>query len=238
MGKKKDWKQQAAVGVIVAAAGTSILVGSSFDSPADILDDGNAVTIAAQTDDGSTVTSSDDEDRQRKGSPVRRWILRLPLAVRACLCIPLWCIGSGILWLLSLLYQAALTPIGSTILSWILTAAVVFCAFCLTAKAIFPDVPLKKLLRPRYFLLTLGGVFLLGIADLLLSCFWEDYPNIGSWLRLLGSGLILGISAISLWRLAKRRRSHAAKKDHPTNIEQHAMELADTVCPQPIYHVE
>ena len=136
-----------------------------------------------------------------------------------------------------MLYQAALTPVGGTILSWILAAAMVLGVFCLTAKAMFPDIPLKKLLRPRHFLLILGGMAVLGIADAVLPYFWSDYPALGRLLRMLGSALRAGVGALSLWRI-RHRFEKKAEVSPRTEVEQTAMALADTVCPRPIYRPE
>ena len=240
--KKKNWKKKAAVGAVAAAASTGILVGAAFDSPMDLLDGPDAISINAQADDdGGVVTGDDDEEKSRRGSPVRRWIMGLPLGVRACVCVPLWCIGWGLLHLAGLLYQAALTPLGSTILSWVLAAAMTMGVFCLAAKAMFPDLPLKKLLRPRHFLLILGGMFLLGIADVLLPYYWADYPTVGKLLRLLASALLTGVGALSLWRIGRRLKKKEAiplPASDRTDVEVQAMALADSVCPRPIYRPE
>ena len=202
MSAKKNWKRKAAVGATCAAVAGGILVGGTFDSPADLLNDDGGITISAQADDDGAADS--DEERRVKGSPLRRWILRLPIGVRACVCVPLWCIGWALTALAGLLYQAALTPVGGTILSWILAAAMVLGVFCLTAKAMFPDIPLKKLLRPRHFLLILGGMAILGIADTVLPYFWTDYPALSRLVRMLGSALLAGLGALSLWRIRHR----------------------------------
>ena len=224
MGKKKSWKKKAAVGVICAATGAGVLVNGAIDTPNDLLqDDAAAVIIEAQTDD-DMVAADDDE---RKGSPLRRWLLSLPIGVRMLIGIPLWALGWGITELLALLWQAALSPLGSTILSWLLTAALALGAFALTAKAIFPDLPLKKILRPRNILIVVGGTLLLGAIDTVLPLFWTGYPHIGRWVRLIGAALVIGCGCLSLRKLHRRKE----EKTPALTTEQQAMALADTVCP-------
>lgn len=221
--EKKNWKKKAAVGVICAATGAGVLVNGTIDTPNDLLqDDAAAVIIEAQTDD-DMVAADDDE---RKGSPLLRWLLSLPLGVRAIIGVPLWAIGWGITELLVLLWQAALTPLGSTILSWLLTAVLALGAFAVTAKAIFPDIPLKKILRPRNILIVIGGTLLFGVLDTVLPLFWTGYPPIGRWLRLGGATLMIGCGCLSLRKLHHKKET--LKK--PTT-QQQAMALADTVCP-------
>ena len=242
--KKRNWKKRAAAGAVATAAGAGLLVGAAFDSPADFLGETDAIAITAHADDdgGDMVTGGDeDEERSRKGSPLRRTIQTLPTWVRLGVCLPLWCIGTALQYLLSLLYQAALTPLGSTILSWVLAAAMVLGVFALTAKAMFPDIPLKKLLRPRHFLWLLGGVALLAVADIVMPYYWEDWATLGKILRLAGTAALVGLGALALRRIGKRfvpaPAPEEAPEQPPLTVEQQAMALADSVCPRPVYKV-
>ena len=224
MEKKKSWKKKAAVGVICAATGAGVLVNGAIDTPNDLLqDDAAAVMIEAQADD-DMVAADDDE---RKGSPLRRWLLSLPMGVRALIGVPLWALGWGITELLALLWQAVLSPLGGTILSWLLTAALALGAFALTAKAMFPDIPLKKILRPRNILIVVGGTLLLGVIDTVLPLFWTGYPHIGRWVRLIGTAMMIICGCLSVRKLHRRKKKAAPA----LTTEQQAMALADTVCP-------
>lgn len=242
--KKRNWKKRAAAGAVATAAGAGLLVGAAFDSPADFLNDADTIAITAHADDdgGDMMTGGDeDEERSRKGSPLRRYVQGLPAWVRLGVCLPLWCIGTALQYLLSLLYRAALTPLGSTILSWVVAAAMVLGVFALTAKAMFPDIPLKKLLRPRHFLWLLGGVALLAVADIVMPYYWEDWATLGKILRLAGTATLVGLGALALRRIGKRLVSHPAPEETPEEppltVEQQAMALADSVCPRPVYKV-
>ena len=253
--ENKKWKKKAAVGMVAAAASASVLVGGAFDSPADLLNpdndnDSNSPTpvvetvplhtaAAAMDDGGSDDGSGDSEERRQKLPAVRRWIQSMPVAVRALIGVPLWCAGWAITNGLGLLWQAAMTPLGSRILSWILAAVAAVLVFALTAKAIFPNVPWKKLLRPRNVLIVLGGMAALGAADTLLSVFWKDYPPIGRLLRLAGGALMITAACLSTRKLARRftHREEPEKVPEPEpvlSVEEQAMALADTVCPRPI----
>lgn len=245
--KKRNWKKRAAAGAVATAASAGLLMGAAFDSPADFLGDVDAISIVAHADDdgGDAAVGGEDEERSRKGSPFRRWVQGLPSGVRLAVCLPLWCLGTALQTLLRLLYRAALTPLGSTILSWVLAAAMVLGVFALTAKAMFPNIPLKKLLRPRHFLWLFAGVSLLAVADVVLPYFWEDWATLGKVLRPAGTAALVGLGALSLRRIGKRlalprdpeaeveAASDAADPRSP--IEKQAMALADSVCPRPVY---
>ena len=256
--KKKKWKKKAAVGMVAAATSASVLVGGAFDSPADLLnpdnnngDDGSPTpivetvslhTAAAAVDDGSSGDEDDgDQERRQRFPAVRRWVQSQPAAVRALVGVPLWCVGWGISSALALLGQAAMTPLGGRILSWILAAVAAVLVFALTAKAIFPNVPLKKLLRPRNVLIVLGGMAALGAADTLLSVFWKDYPPIGQLLRLVGGALMITAACLSTRKLLRRHaKAEEAPEEQPAepesvlSVEEQAMALANTVCPAPV----
>ena len=247
--KKSSWKKKTAVGMVAAAASASVLVGGAFDSPADLLNPDNGddnvptpvvQTLAAQTADTADSTgdgeNGDEEERRHRFPAVRSWIQSLPTAVRALVGLPLWCLGWGIMEILSLLWQAALTPLGGKILSWLLAAAACLLVYALTAKALFPHVPWKKILRPRNILIMIGGMAVLGVADALLGVFWKDYPPISRLLRLVGGALMIGAAFFSSRKLL--RRSEKPEAPAPavipslrTDVEQQAMALADTICP-------
>ena len=246
--KKKTWKKKAAVGMVAAATSASVLVGGAFDSPSDLLNpDGGdedyptpiVQTLTAQAvdtaDDGGDDGDSDEERRQRFPA-VRRWFQSLPVAVRALVGLPLWLAGWGITEAASLLWQAAMTPLGAKILSWLLAAAASLLVYALTAKALFPHAPWKKILRPRNLLIVLGGMAALGAADTVLGVFWKDYPPIGRLLRLVGGALMIGAAYLSSRKLLRRHEEEeptalAVIPSLRTDVEQQAMALADTVCP-------
>ena len=253
--KKSKWKKKAAVGVVAAAASASVLVGGAFDSPADLLADDSdngsvptpvvhtlAATTADLTDSGDTGAADDEEDQRRQRFPqLRRWILGLPIGVRALVGVPLWAIGWAIISGLGLLWTAALSPLGSKILAWVLTAVAAVLVFALTAKAIFPNAPWKKILRPRNILLVVVGIAVLGATDTLLGIFWKDYPPIGQVARLIGGALMITSACLASRKLLRHWKPEPAPvkaEEAPVpqlTVEEQAMALADSVCPQPVH---
>ena len=254
--KKSKWKKKAAVGVVAAAASASVLVGGAFDSPADLLDadsddDTGAPTPVVHTltaqradvaDDGGVASDEDEDSQRRQRFPaVRRRILGLPIGVRALVGVPLWAAGWAITAGLSLLWNAALSPLGSRILAWVLAAVAAVLVFALTAKAIFPNAPWKKLLRPRNVLIVLLGMALLGATDTLLNIFWEDYPPIGQVVRLVGGAVMITAACLASRKLLRHWKPDPVEEPEPEpepavpTVEEQAMALADSVCPQPIH---
>ena len=238
--KKKDsWKKKTAVGMVAAATSASVLVGGAFDSPADLLNPDNENGVSSPTPIVETLTyqndstgddGNGDEERRQRFPAVRRWVQSLPAAVRALVCLPLWCAGWTLTEALGLLWQAAMTPLGSKLLAWLLAAGAAVLVYALTAKALFPNAPWKKILRRRNVLILLGGMAVLAAADTLLGIFWRDYPPIGRLLRLIGGAILLTCAWLSSRKLLRHREKPKPHSDR-TDVEQQAMELANSVCP-------
>ena len=228
--KRKKWKRRAAAGVAAAAASAGVLVGAAFDSPADVLaPDGDTVAGDLLPSDESGET----EERRQRGGAVRQWIAAWPTAARAALALPLWAVGWGLSAGAGALGRWLLTPLGGQVLSWLIGAGAAVGLGAAAVKALFPGIPLKKLLRPRTLLWAAVIVLALGALDTALTLLWKDYPPVGQWLRLLGVGLGIGACL-----LASRRRKHALAPEAPpapdagrTEVERRAMALADSVCP-------
>ena len=134
-------KGAAATAATIAAAG--LLVGGSFESPADILKNDDAAlapppiveTLAAEAEpDGDGAEDEDaaaEEDKQRKKgvrARTRDLVLRMPLALRACVAVPLWCVGWALIWIFSLLWTGLLSPVGGAIAKWVVIALMLLAA--------------------------------------------------------------------------------------------------------------
>ncbi|MCI2057456.1 MAG: hypothetical protein LKJ86_10020 [Oscillibacter sp.] len=235
----KKAKKRAAAAAVTAVASASVLVGGLFPSPADLLNDGDASTQTAVTqsvEDDAGTEEVDEETQRRRGSVrarLRQWIRQLPVGVRAVVGVPLWCIGWVMLTGLSTLWSAVLSPVAGTLAGWACLAAVLVGVFALTAKAMFPDLPMKKILRKRNVLGIVAGVALLGIADTLLPYVWDGYEKAADAVRLTGSFVVV---LVVVWVMAvgevKSRRKAAAKTekvDEQERIRRRARELADSV---------
>ena len=176
-------KGAATAAATVAAAG--VLIGGSFEAPADILKDNDSAlapppiveTLNAEIDPGDGDTGDEDavaeeeEEEKKKGGvrqKTRDFVLRLPLAVRACVAVPLWCVGWTLISAASLLWAGVLSPAGAAIAKWIVIALMILAALAVTVKTVFPKTPLKKIFNKRTLLWVLGGSTAFCIADVVL----------------------------------------------------------------------
>ena len=215
---KKGKRALLTAGVALFAA-LSLTVSGLFQSPGDLLHDDDSPTVIVADDadpdtdgggDGDGVEDTETEKQRRGGfrKLLRARILSMPVAVRMLVVLPLWLAGSG-LTLLGTALWSGVSPILSHILNSLLLILALFAAFVLAAKAIFPDLPLKKILNRRTIprLLLLGVI--LSIADRLLLAFVAEYASVRNIAVLIAFLLALfaAVLAFALRELNRGRRA-------------------------------
>ena len=212
---KKKAAAAAAVAAIIGASSTAI--DANFDNPADILQNNNVEPKVQHIDIGDSQDSDvvlDDEDKQRdkdEKKSFRSVILGLPLTVRVLFVLPQWFIGNAIMYAGGLLF-AGLSPVLHGILGFVLLALVIAGAFTLTAKAMFPDLPLSKILNRHSIKWILIAAAVIYVADLILGICWAGYAHFKTIIT--GAMTLIGLSAIVIWfaRREKRRRDRLEEK--------------------------
>ena len=222
--RKKERKKKLARAGVALFTSASVLVGGTFHHPDALLADEQilAPVAAYETDTGSDPGGDDGSDageedetpsEEESGvrAKLRRRILRLPLAVRVFVLLPMWALGWGIWTAASGLWSMLLGPVVGKALGWLALLAALLGAFVLGIKTIFPDLPLKKILNRRSLLGLLLGGLALGAADLTVPLFWDGYEKLSLAFRAAGVALILGTLSFALIRRTLRqRRAEAA----------------------------
>jgi hypothetical protein len=106
---------------------------------------------------------------------VRSWLIRLPVAIKALILLPLWAlgaipvaIGTGAL--------SALAPIWAQVAGFLLQAGVLVGLFCLVYKLVFPNRSVKELFKKRNFKWILLGAVTVTLANFLLAQVWAGWP--------------------------------------------------------------
>lgn len=218
-------KGAATAAATIAAAG--VLIGGSFEAPADILKDNDSAlapppiveTLNAEADpgdggQGDEDAAADEEEEEKKKGGVRArtrdFVLRLPLAVRACVAVPLWCVGWVLISAFSVLWTALLSPAGAAIAKWVVIALMLLAALAITVKTVFPKTPLKKIFNKRSLLWLLGGSTVFCIADLVLQRFYPDMPRLLDIARAVASAALLAAAAVPV--LKHEKKAHDKKK--------------------------
>ena len=222
---KKEKANRKATGAAVAmAAGLSLLLGGLFQSPADLAEDMKAraspppaieMVLPDNPDDGGDGGASEEDDalseEKRRGglkSSLRTMILRLPVGVRAAVCVPIWIVGHILITFLSAVWSSVLSPVMGTIVGWFCIAGVLIAAITGTVKTVFPDVPIKKILNRRNILTVITGVAFIAFADAVIPFISESYVNIRTVVRITATGLLAAFATVSALRNSSQIRRH------------------------------
>lgn len=206
MEKKKA--AAAAVASVIAASGAA--VEATIDDPADLLRqsgvDPKVDYIHTDSDQDKAVTDAKKQKQKRMAKEaITEWILGLPYAVRLLFVLPLWAIGTLVMGVAQLLI-AGLSPIAGWLLGFALTVLVIGAAFTITAKAMFPDLPLKKILNRHSIRGILIASIIAFVLDLILAALWPAYS--GYKTLFMAAMLLVATVSLALWfsRREKRRR--------------------------------
>ncbi len=221
-------RKAAAAAAVTVAAVAGVVTGTAFDSPMDLVPE-IAVTAEQQADDDDAAVA---EQRKSPSARVRQWVLGLPAAVRMLVAVPLWCFGWVLMSAASLLWVGA-SPWLARLLSWGCLAVLLLVVFACSVKAAFPEVPLRKILRPGNVLFLLLASALLCAADLALPTMWKGYNTVSRTVWRVGAAALLAFLCCTELRHQGKRASQkrqTAPVSERTAIELEAMRLADTVC--------
>ncbi len=174
----KRIKRRVLGGVTGAVAAASVAVASLFGTTDELMhveNDDEKRAYAAVAAVGTETT----QPTMRIGlkGRCRAFFLRQSAFVRGCVLLPLWGVGRGVLFGVSLLWAAA-TPFLKVLLGVLLTAALVFALFMAAYKFIFPNRSLKNLFKKRNLIALLIGSLALGVADSVLSVYVQKYKAI------------------------------------------------------------
>ena len=200
---KENRKKKVMASAAVTTASIGALLGSSFETPEELLKDPNVINPPAIVEIYNNRETSEEirepvfEDEKKSFKDVvKGFVYRIPVPIRAILCLPLWAIGWLIINALTGLWSHVLTPVFSTIGDWILTALFILLAVLVGAKAVFPDLPIKKILNRKTILGTIIGVALLAIIDKVLPLFFSNYMVYRNIAILIGGFIIVAILMI------------------------------------------
>ena len=230
-------KGAATAAATVAAAG--VLIGGSFEAPADILKDNDSAlapppiveTLNAEIDPGDGDAGNEDaaaeeEEEEKKKSGVRQktrdFVLRLPLAVRACVAVPLWCVGWTLISAASLLWAGVLSPAGAAIAKWVAIALMILAALAVTVKTVFPKTPLKKIFNKYTLLWVLGGSTAFCIADVVLQRVYPDMPRLFDIARAAASAALLAAAVIPVLKHEKKARDKKRREEEEEREREEA----------------
>lgn len=244
----KSQKKKAAVSAVAAVTAAGVLVGGTFNSPAELLDDAPDALVQtldmdmdSQTDAGDDSGDGEEEEaRSKPGSAVRRLVMQIPTPLRAVVALPLWLLGTLLINLGSTLWGALLSPVFSAVLSWLAVAVMVLITFLLAAKTIAPDLPIRKILNKHSVLGIIGLCLCFGLLDSLLPLVWDEYLRFSQAVKAIGSCICTAVPIAFFLRWNSRRlrkkEEKLAEAEEELSYEEREkaareliLELADSV---------
>ncbi len=194
--KKKNDIKKTAVAITTAAA---LMTSGLFKDPAEIVKDEEVYAPPppivetfdrAPADDGSEdVTVEEEDEKKTPKDRLRDMLLRMPRAVRIILLLPLWCVGTVLMTVLTPLFNAVLPPLLNIVIRWVLIAAILVALAAAACKLIFPDIPLKKVFSKKNMLSAVIYGALVGMSGWVLK---DLYPEV----RLLVPAVYAGAAAV------------------------------------------
>lgn len=213
---KKAGKAAAHTAAGAALAG-SLFLGSVFTSPSDIVKPEDVasppgivqVEEIPSASDELTVFSEDVFEKRTWKDKLRESLQRLPLAVRLLLLLPMWAVGYGIIWGVSLLAGLISAPVIGPILKFVIGMAVVFGLLLLGLKMIFPKTPIKKLLTKHNFIILLVCSGLIALSGTLGGIFWSGRPHITAIVDICAVTLCLALICVSVLAGKKKGKAEA-----------------------------
>lgn len=235
--------KRAGASAVAALTALGVLLGGSFDSPAELLgpDKLSAPLVAGDTllsndsqDDGSDDGAVPGEEKKKGArSRFRQRVLALPLWLRGSVLLPLWGLGWVLLSAFSLLWQPLLSPLASALFNCLCVALVLLAVVLMTVKAAFPDMPLKEIVTRRNIYSVFFCALAFGAAGALMQIFMPEYDR----LRDIAEGVLILVMLVAvtvpvLRKEAGRRRKAAqiAESTIPHKQDRKkVLELADSV---------
>lgn len=171
-------------------AAVEVFPADSEENPAEP-EEKNKSGLDSTSDDPEGSGPSGGERPPETGNAVRSGILRLPLFVRAAAGVPLWCVGWVLIHAAEVSWSFALAPVLKTVLGWIAVAFLILAASAVTVKALFPKLPMKSILNRRTFLITVIGILVLALLDVVLPLLWDGYDRVSFLLIIVASTVVL-----------------------------------------------
>ena len=143
--------------------------------------------------DGKTVLYNYDTYEQMSLSDaVRAWFIRLPVAIKATILLPLWCVGA-----VPVAIGTMLAPFWPQILGFVAQIGVLGGVFCLVYKLLFPKKKIRDVFKKKNLKWLILGAFVITGVDVLLGQLWTGW----SAMRLV---LVIGVGYGVLCLLWKR----------------------------------
>lgn len=221
--KLKKIRKRIVSSAVAAVTSVGVLLGGSFDSPADLLG-ANDISAGMTVSDTLDIQDTDDTneegvlpgDEKKKGlrARVRAAVRRMPLAVRAGVGLPLCFVGWLLLGALGLLWEPVLSPLMSVLLNAACVAGIIVAALLMTVKTVFPDMPVRKILCKRSLSTIFFGALIFGAAGAVMQIFVPEADRLSDIVEGIIMLAALSFAAVPLLK-GEAKRLKEEQEDIP-----------------------
>ena len=172
--QKKSRKKKIAAGIAGMLLAAGVTVNEAFD-PKELMQkapaDRNPIQEQAAAAQARQVIQAESYERISLADAVRGWFIRLPVAVKGTILLPLWAIGA-----IPVALASALSPLRWAVLTLALQVAILIALFCGVYKLVFPHRKVRELFRRKNLRWLFLGALTVTLANILLTRLWTDWP--------------------------------------------------------------
>ncbi len=172
--QKKSRKKKIAAGIAGMLLAAGVTVNEAFD-PKELMQkapaDRNPIQEQAAVAQARQVIQAESYERISLADAVRGWFIRLPVAVKGTILLPLWAIGA-----IPVALASALSPLRWAVLTLALQVAILIALFCGVYKLVFPHRKVRELFRRKNLRWLFLGALTVTLANILLTRLWTDWP--------------------------------------------------------------
>ena len=190
-------KKKVAAGVAVSLLLASTAAHVAFEPTelvhsAEYLRNHTQTVQIARADGKVVLYNYDTYEQMSLSDAIRAWFIRLPVAVKATILLPLWCLGA-----LPVAIGTMLAPFWAQILGFVAQMGVLAGVFCLVYKLLFPHKKIRDLFKKKNLKWLILGAFTVTGTNVLLGQLWVGWP-------ILRLALVIGVGFGVLCLLWKR----------------------------------
>ena len=172
--QKKSRKKKITAGIAGMLLAAGVTVNEAFD-PKELMQkapaDRNPIQEQTAVAQARQVVQAESYERISLADAARGWFIRLPVAVKGTILLPLWAIGA-----IPVALASALSPLRWAVLTLALQVAILIALFCGVYKLIFPHRKVRELFRRKNLRWLFLGALTVTLANILLTRLWTDWP--------------------------------------------------------------
>jgi len=172
-------RKKVRLGAIATVTSISVLLGGIFNSPKELMEEEyhQPEAVRINIPDLSEDNLEEGKHGESLKQKLKRLIYHIPVKVRTVFFVPLWIMGTGILFLFNLLSTAVLKPIWQLAGHFLLQTLLLLLIAGICIKILFPDMPWSKIFSKKTLLIVILGSLTMSLCDIILPHYIEHYKS-------------------------------------------------------------